>query len=1431
MSKNNKSVDASYIIQEINQHRWAATGVSDYPPRDPLVGQTRFYTQYRQFIRTVDQDADNFAHVFAVIGEWGRGKSRLGYELIAQINDCSKGWYVRNETRNLENVTLFDEETKRDEYLALYIRYSQVVCDYQNSDNWFGYGLYKALIPLATKEFDGSIQSEIAKQALRRLEPNGFSYLELSKILQLSENHSDEKLYYDDNLVTDLVHSAYAYLQKFGIKYILVVLDELETVAEAATYGLELDDTKRLDGQAIRLIGKAIKEEDPRRKLPWLRYVALCSPLLGQQLREIQSVARRFELVKLEGNAFADVSSYVNVLKDQKKLPHVYPLGLVEAAYAMSGANFGWFNVIMANVDVILEDYINAGKKVQSLAELFDTVLQSSGRVSSHVLDHQAIDGINTNNRDLLSEARSLMFGQLPIPLQQTKQLTLELLNHQNEYDEPVASRYIKVKWEYLDCRRALENYKFKREKEEWFYPSVEQGLNLLELLENLKTFSIHESEPESILVPVTQGEFKHLMQLLYNHPASEYAADAIWQHFFGAQIQLEPELATHIGPSVAMLLRLNMRYRSQQSNSMIFRDAEYANQHSKAMKDYNKATKRIGEDKTLIERTRLTGLFRLLDKNWSYSASPNYNKANLTILQTIKGSSQDSGLLHLDSLKLHPKKQAWFAWVNTKDHLNELHRQVAAVRPEAGRIPVMAFTASIGVTDYYLKGLSDETLKQDILLYHLNSSEIDVLEHIGLLPEYIKGFELKESVFTTKFKNRLNNIRDFVYKAIHGWRRELSKKGLIAWPLRPSAKINNNDRKLLIDAWKILCIEEPKLKGLYGLNQKHAEKGVDAEAVSSLFNRLLISPKVHAQGYEQEEQAGLFNNLTTPNQAQAQFPLFLARITNPAKNQQWTYEKALQSCYWGYLWSATGLNAKNVFDDWMWVAAECNLLKNQETAKKGGEWVTIRRSELENVIVEANNWLNGDEPNGYKEVVKLLESVYGSNRISGLFAPKGSRQEGTQTTHALENLKFAKDIFKELKYLEEQELGTLNLKEATKPLTKVVKARNEILKHVYDVYKKDTAPIELNQYKTVNLEDRTQSLFIRIEKARLFAIRVRHCAQQISEQVDTLIDEIVNDHEAHPPFPRSLFTLSLKTISHIFDGVLTQSTDGETASYESGSSSNTLNHFLRDLQIDKATERLELLSHEVGYDFHADIKKSFNEIDSYIISTYRHFKQRYHTLYNQKTGALNKVEILLKRLDSPPADYSYPEQSGELAALKNKLAYIDDSVKDLDEQVDSIRKQFSEQARKGEFSSLKNVPDKLLKPIQSVLAGLGGQINTIALKIDDYQNKKLELANGEIIEQLNPLLKAMGKSEIPLMTHTELDDLTLVEVEMAVNTRIASLTKQAEALLTDSGVAVSRWREIATALLNNQEPNLSIDEQTALVNKGILKVKVALCE
>ncbi|XVN17609.1 hypothetical protein QZH46_18835 [Pseudomonas corrugata] len=603
----------------------------------------------------------------------------------------------------MEDKKLFDQVTQ-DKYLALYIRYSQVASDYQNSDNWFGFGLYRALLPLATGKFDGSIQSKIAEQALNRLSPAGFDPKQLAQCLELDQAHSEEALYEEEGLVVRLVQAAYAYLQKFGIGYVLVVLDELETVAEAATFGLEQDDAKRLDGQAIRLIGKAIKEEDPRRKLPWLRYVALCSPLLGQQLREIQSVARRFELVELEHNAFADVSDYVAQLKAERKLAHDYPTGLVEAAYAMSGANFGWFNVIMANVDAVLAQFAEAGKTLTGMGTLFDAVTESSGRVAKHVLDKHAIEGIKTGDHDLRAVAQSLLYGQLPVALDTAPARCKELLTLTNEDGEPVASLYRKMPFDAFQCRQALEEAKFKREKDEWLYPAVEQALSLTALLQNLRTFAINEAEKDVLLLPLSRGEFKHLLSLLYDHPAVEFAADALWQKLIGSDQFVPDEEATHIGPSVAMLLRLDLRYRNQQHNSMIFRDPADADVHEAAMKTFLQAS---SHNPGLRWTARLMGLMRLLDKNWQYAQPSLSNKENLCIQTSSRGqgTGQRGGLLYCEGLKLHPDNLAWFAWVSNSEELDRLHQLAATRHTDEGRFPVMAFTASTHLMEQYNRG------------------------------------------------------------------------------------------------------------------------------------------------------------------------------------------------------------------------------------------------------------------------------------------------------------------------------------------------------------------------------------------------------------------------------------------------------------------------------------------------------------------------------------------------------------------------------------------------------------------------------------------------------------------------------------------------------------------------------------------------------
>lgn len=1416
-------LSAADIVSLARRHSWAATGVSDYPPRDPLVGQSRFFKRYRTFIHTVDQDADNFAHVFAVEAEWGRGKSRLGHELIAQINDCSKGWFVREDGGQLEDKKLFDQATQK-KYLALYIRYSQVASDYQNSDNWFGFGLYKALLPLATGKFDGSIQSKIAEQALHRLNPTGFDAKQLVQCLELDQAHTEEALYEEEGLVVRLVQAAYAYLQKFAIGYVLVVLDELETVAEAATFGLEQDDTKRLDGQAIRLIGKAIKEEDPRRKLPWLRYVALCSPLLGQQLREIQSVARRFELVELEHNAFADVSDYVAQLKAERKLAHDYPTGLVEAAYAMSGANFGWFNVIMANVDAVLTQYAAAGKQLTNMGELFDAVTESSGRVAEHVLDKHAIEGIKTSDHDLLAVAQALLYGQLPIALDTAPVRFKELLQLANEDGEPVVSLYRKIPFDALKCRQALEETKFKREKDEWLYPAVEQTLSLSALLQNLRTFAINEAEKDVLLLPLSRGEFKHLLSLLYDHPAVEFAADALWQKLIGRDQFVPDEEATHIGPSVAMLLRLDLRYRNQQHNSMIFRDPANADVHETAMKAFLQAS---SHNPGLRWTARLIGLMRLLDKNWQYAQPGLSNKENLCVQASSRGqgAGQRGGLLFCDGLKLHPDNLAWFAWVNNREELDRLHQLAAMRHADEGRFPVMAFTASTHLMEQYNRGDVSEKLKDDLLLYYLNPSEVDQLERIGLSPEQYMGMLLDDSRFTSKFKNKLNALRDFAYQAIHQWRGRLNERGLIAWPLKPTGKINAQDRDLLLRAWTLFMVQEPGLSGLNDLETRH---GIDGEDVAALMQRLALPNKFLSLGFGKDEHAGLFSDLANPQQAQAKFPYFLARIANPASTQEWTLDKARRDWYWGYLQHAS-VTAKNVFDDWMWWCGELHLLQLLDATASVAKWQTTPRAKLDNVIVEAKNWFDGSGADGYRTTVAKLERVFGYDRIPGLFAPLGKSPTGTETVEANDQLQAARKAFDRLK-IDEEALGLLGadaLDTVADKLPALLAGRAEVLQRVARVKPEQVPVITLGNINTLRLDDKEQSLYQRIEQARLFADYVDKAASQIKLSIGNLISDIDAEALGLTYFPRSLFTLSLQTITNILDGALQQQNDSGTAIAECTASSDTLLHYLRSLQLDKAAERLRLLAEEAGVNIDTGAQLSFAENVGHILSAYRACKEKYVKVTNYIEELNGRCAESARLLEPLPADYADSDHAKEIGDLSQKLMLIGDAFEDLADTAKSEREKFREQARKGQFSAIRDVPDRLLNPLQSQLNVVGGAISKIENTIQAHRETLVTELNEQYVPVLKPLFVACKEDAPEAIALNAVSALSLHDLQMTLDARRSQWENKATQLLHGTGLDYSGWQPLANAIAQGNSPTLAPSVQEALVNKGILKMQL----
>lgn len=1399
------------------KHQWAATGVSSYPLTHPIVGQGRFFDAFRHFIHLVDDESEKFAHVFAVIAQWGVGKSRLGYELVAQINDTSRGWWVRGDDGSLTKATLFHDDTDRDHYLGLYIRYSQVANDYNNVDNWFAYGLYKALLPLARGTFDDSIQGQIVKEAADRLTVGGFDPKQLAAALECSRLHSDEKLYEDPELATRLCQAAYTYLQTLGIKYVLVVLDELETAAEAATFGLDSTDIKHLDGRAIKLMGKAIKEEDPRRKLPWLRYVALCSPAIGDELREIQSTARRFELAELQSNAFSDVSDFVQTLDDDGRLAESYPQGLVEAAYAMSAGNFGWFNVVMASIDERLRDKrIRGEKDAPSVGALFDELVRVSGRVQEHVLDHHAIDMLKIQDRAQLTIARDLLYGQLPVALDTyTAEHRATVLNALNEYDEPVATLFRRVEWDELASAEALRISKFTRDRGVWRLGGVDQPLDLRQLLSNLGTYAIHETKglrrtdgKHTLVVPLRQADFVHLVSMLYPHAAAEDAARALWSLFLGNE-DLSSDTATHVGPSVEMIARLDLRHRKQGQTSLIFRDPDQNTAHEKAL-----SALRAQPDRQRAQQV-LVGAMRVIDQHWAYDASASgIRDEALTVIATSPRSrgASGGGLVAFDGLKLHPKGRALFAWVKNADDLERLCRAVSSQFGVEGRTPLVAFTASRALVDVMANPPSDtlKGAKSYLLLYQLTSTEEHILHQVGVATQASVGFRLDGHGFTTAFSNRLQSLVRPFSDEVGRFRQQLNALGRVAWPLRSSGKLKESEQGLLIRAWRVLAIDTPAPASLANLHEK---SGVDVDALKSILAKLGVTPKARATGYVDSERAGLFSRLD--DAAEPLFPPFLVHTIQRLLDGDWTFELAEREWFWGYTWE--GVKPKDTYFEWMSIIRELGFGKLQPGAKTADAYTAITRAELRSAVQEADNWLKQD----YSSLVSDMEAVFGPGRVKELFAPEGAGP-GTKTLTARKKLTESVADLDALDRSETQPASVDGFRMAAQRRRRVENNIDWVFRREgYQEIRHDP------NVKTLDFESDDVPLWQRIRRSALFVDFVRRAEDRLRQRTRTLADEMRLDVTLLHGFPIALFTLSLEKIAHILDGALAPgSTPCETEVIQANEP-GTLRQNLRDLKVAEAKVQLDNLAREVGIDLETWVELPLAQCNGQIVSAFCDLKLAYEKLKSELLGTVSRLHTLESVLVQAPNDFQYPPMAPSLDKLLGRPPLIEGALENARaEDVDRLRSEFDAPARLGNFQPLMSRVRDLLEEPRNSLKQLLGHVLSVENVVTEYRRRlidDLELIKSQ--RSIEALSHVQGKAAPTPLGLKALEDAgPLVEAQKIVRSRIHDYSARGSELLGDAGVSFDRWCAIVTALDAGREPHLEPQEADALVKRGLIQ-------
>lgn len=1405
-------------------HTWEATGVTGYPITHPIVGQADLFTKFRSYLKLVAGEDNRFAHVFAVVAPWGVGKSRLGYEIVAQVNDASKGWKVRGADGTLTDARLFDDDAEREQHLALYIRYSQVANRALNLDNWFAPAVYKALTPLAEGRFDSSIQHQIAKQAHARLVAEGFDRKALAAAMELGQ-HEESVIYGDTALATRLCNAAFEALKPAGIRYVLVVLDELETAAERATSGMEVEDARAMDGRAITMlkraveqigqggldrrgietVSKAVKEEDARARFPWLRFVVLCSPAIGDELKDVQSTDRRFEIVDLQRNAFSDVRSFVRSLQEEGRLLRPYPPGLVEAAYMMSGGNFGWFNVVMAVVDQVLQQH--RGDAPPAAEAVFRRAIEVSNRVASYVLDYRALDEVDVP-ASIRSSVERLLFGQVPLPADELPDVEA-LLVARNAHGEPVALRFHRAAWRLRDCTQILIRNRFQRlpGTSKWTAPGIPEAIDLERLLDDLSTLAVREpvgADPDAttVLLPATQGDFLQLLDLLHPHPAVEETGRVLWNELVGGSALPEAG-ATHVGPSVEMLRRLDIRLRKA-SIGAVLRDPEENAAYAASVD----ALRLSDEERAAYA---LTGALRLLDESWALDPE------RLVLRKAVAiRTPKDKGLVDFKGLWLHPKGTAGLAWARGDAELLALIGAVAEHQKSEGRYPVLVFTGDYDLPDRFAKANIAEFVRarDHMIVVHVNSGEEAALVGIGLPTASWKGFRLRRDGFTTRFSERLNRIKNPIARLVRDWRHAATAHGVIAWPIRPTGPLKPESLDRLVEGWRRVMLE----KGCVSLEDAGDVKGLDFGPLLQDIDKVGLSPAAGPRGYTAQDSAGLWRG--EGGAARPEVPPFLLRsvVLRLVRSPTLIDLDAVRSDWlWGYTWD--GNRPGDIFREWMVVACHLGWARNVGEAKKA-RYAFIPRQELRARLDSARNWLDTQYPAVYQGLVDLL----GNGQVDTHFKPR----TGTKFVAAEKHLDDAEAALVKLDALEANPPFDAELTVAAEWFVQATRLRlqaSERIGRVFDKERHEALPADLD-LRILHLLDEDRPLWERVRLAEHFALAVKNLAKRIRERVPKLRDELILASGATPGFPIALFTKPLVKIDHIVDPGLTGDDPASTTKRVQHAKVDTLAWYLKELRVADAMDALRRLAREVGVGTKAAEDKALDDIEGDILRGWVDIRERLVAARANVVSLAGRIHALEDALTDPPADFQLPA-GASLDQVSSRPALIEGQLNEsIRDDVEDLLDRHDEEMNLGQFGPLmREARQRLLDSVEQAIKGLEGRTRTLENAVAAYRQGLLQ--RSELLTArrgLNALHRVKGRAEVAAPGLDELEPRSLRDGVAFIDATIAGWAVSGEALLAPTRVSFKTWVEVLAAVSSQADLPVTASQEEALVSHGFLR-------
>lgn len=761
---------------------WAAKGVALYPPSFSMVGQNQVFNALHQFRRSFwDGAANDIAGFFVAFGDWGLGKTRLGYELIAEATGRVDRWllnkneYVIPPFHQPDRKPRVLEPALQDGILPLYIRYSTVCDDVLDAATW--------VARLAVEALRHTLHANPVAGGPRDL------YADLNAAMVAKGVNLKTLSLVDDDTRSfeDRLGNAKKILRAAGLNHLWIIVDEVETPGDLKR-GLREDTQTKVDDEYLLMVSEVIKHENWRNQHPDVNFLLLCSVGMRDQIH-IGPNLRRASSVTIEPNQLTDVQSYVDHIKGSLADPHAveYPVGTLEGAFLSANRNFGWLNVIMASIHETHARHLERGDG-SSAWELLKDFAKTDARATHIFNDGAVLPLLGTVVGVPKQEVERLVYGQLPAPVSGAAEAALTesmadaLLAHE------VAGRghaFAELFQVHID-ERVLANeltrpefaFKAKEGKTDtYFTPNCE--VSVVGLLEALRAFSVAVGGVLGAAGDfVAYGDLEQWgeqLAALYPREGIEFAAESLHRIFSKPEYRVNG--TRFVGMSFRLWREFNKLLVSAAESVRFFKEGKY----EAPLEQYVRG---VSQTKAKRGTAVCLGLAKLLDDHLDDAGTKQVaglkDVPHKALASTFASPS-------LDGLRVTPDGRCTIVYcLDVQETLDKLRAYIGLERVH----PILVlFPASADVASFEQQLDASPALRRCVLTRRLVSQEEEfLLKYSGRGTAY----NPQEARLSKVAKGLEGSYRDEWQAKSREWANGLRKAGYLLAPIW-SRKAGNN--------------------------------------------------------------------------------------------------------------------------------------------------------------------------------------------------------------------------------------------------------------------------------------------------------------------------------------------------------------------------------------------------------------------------------------------------------------------------------------------------------------------------------------------------------------------------------------------------------------------------------------------------------------